>query len=107
MNRAVKEWRESGQYLPKCLRDFHDAKDLFKAVHNMVDVNEHDYVKSVTWTTGQCYVIDIFLWFMARFGYTLQKTRKRLEFEDIYKTVADCREYRNKQFADMINERTP
>lgn len=30
-------WRREGQYLPEFMRDFHDQKDLFKALQDVVD----------------------------------------------------------------------
>lgn len=44
---------------------------------------EHEYAKSIGWIAGQCYVIDIFLWHMARHGYVLRKASTKLPFEDI------------------------
>lgn len=29
----MEKWLESGNYLPKFMRDFHDQKDLFKSMH--------------------------------------------------------------------------
>lgn len=83
MDERVKAWRLSGKYLPRFLRDFHDQKDAFKAMHSIVDVEEHEYAKSIGWIAGQCYVIDIFLWHMARHGYVLRKASTKLPFEDI------------------------
>lgn len=80
---AVQEWRKSGKYLPRFLRDFHDQKDVFKAMHSMVNVEGHDYAKEISWVAGHCYVIDIFLWHMARHGYVLRRADKKLPFEDI------------------------
>jgi hypothetical protein len=82
-------WLKSGKYLPEPLRDFHDQKDVFKAMHELIDVKGHDYAKSVDWVSGQCYVIDIFLWWMARRGYTLQRTRRRGEYRDLAADVAE------------------
>lgn len=86
MDDAVQEWRKSGEYLPEFMRDFHVQKDTFKALHLSVDVEKNDYAKSVNWVAGQCYVIDIFLWHMARHGYVLRRTNKRLPFDDIHET---------------------
>lgn len=80
---SLETWMRSGEYLPPPIRDFHDQKDLFKAIHALVDVEGHGLAKSVDWVTGQCYVIDVFLWFMARRGYTLQRSRKRLGFRSL------------------------
>lgn len=80
---AVERWRKAGRYLPKFMRDFHDQKAIFKAMHRMVDVEKHEYCKEIGWVSGQCYIIDIFLWHMARHGYTLQRAPQKLPFEDI------------------------
>jgi hypothetical protein len=61
---------------------------VFKSMHEIVNVQGHDYAKPVDWVAGQCYVIDIFLWFMARRGYTLQRSRQRLPFRDLDADVA-------------------
>jgi hypothetical protein len=81
------------------MRDFHDAKDLFKAMHELQkpadpsDVIGGHY--SIDFVTGQCYVIDRFLWFMARRGYTLQRSRARLPFRDLQADVSAATEKRN------------
>ena len=98
------EWLKTGEYLPEPMRDFHDGKDLFKAIYDTIDVEQHDL--DIDFRRGMCYVIDIFLWFMAKHGYTLQKTRKQgVEFKDINETVSKCREERNKAFAEMWKNR--
>jgi hypothetical protein len=94
MDERVKKWRESGRYLPKFLRDFHDQKDTFKAIHEGIAVDKHDYCKDVSWVAGQCYVIDIFLWHMARHGYVLRKSDAKLPFDDIEATNERAREKR-------------
>lgn len=81
------EWLKSGEYLPDFLRDFHDQKELFKALQEVVDRrNAKDgfsYTEGLTWVTAQVYTIDVFLWVLARHGYTLQRSRKRVTFSDI------------------------
>lgn len=85
----IDAWLKSGEYLPKVLRDFHDQKDIFKAMHKIIPEHPDDTIPRPSWIEGHCYVIDIFLWFMARRGYTLQRTRKRGNFRCL---VADVRE---------------
>jgi len=65
------------------MRDFHDQKDIFKAMHAIVQEQPSGTIKRPDWITGQCYVIDVFLWFMARRGYTLQRTRRKGNFRDL------------------------
>jgi len=80
------EWLQSGKYLPEFMRDFHDQKDLFKAIDA---VYEQDYPERVSWIRAHIYVVDRFLWYMASRGYTLQKIRTKVE----YRPFADFREY--------------
>lgn len=87
-------WLKSLQYLPPPLRDFHDQKDVFKAMHEIIDVEGHQFAKCVDWISGHCYVIDIFLWFMARRGYTLQCSRARVPFRDLSADVAEAQDRR-------------
>lgn len=91
-------WMKEGRYLPRFMRDFHDQKDIFKAVHGIITVENHEYAKDVSWVAGQCYVIDIFLWFMARRGYTLQRSKTKLPFRDLQE---DVQAYRNSSRAAM------
>lgn len=86
-----REWVKSGNYLPPIMRDFHDQKDIFKTIHETVAVEKHEYAGGVSWMVGQCYVIDIFLWWMAKHGYTLQRSRQPVDFHDIGQDVAASR----------------
>jgi len=92
-------WMKAGKYLPDVLRDFHDQKDVFKAMHDLqkpaspADTISGAY--SVDFVTGQCYVIDRFLWFMARRGYTLQRSRARMPFRDLHADVQAATEKRH------------
>lgn len=85
------------------MRDFHDQKDLFKTVHRQTphDITNDDSGK-VSWVDGQIYTIDVFLWFMARHGYTLQKTKKNLDFDDIGDTLRSDATKRREEEASMI-----
>lgn len=100
-------WMKDGDYLPPILRDFHDQKDIFKTLHRAVDVEKHDYAKVVNWIAGQCYVIDIFLWFMAKRGYTLQRSRARLPFKDIAIDIGDTRAASRKVLSELIQSTRP
>jgi hypothetical protein len=86
---ALDEWLKTGAHLPDVLRDFHDQKDVFKAIHETVDVEKYGQgiAQDITWVIGQCYVIDIFLWWMARRGYTLQRSRAKQEFVSLNDTL--------------------
>ena len=101
-DKSVLEWRKSGKYLPRFMRDFHDQKDTFKAMHDTVAVEKHEYAKDISWVAGQCYVIDLFLWHMARHGYVLRKADKDLPFDDIESTNADAKAMANKAMARAL-----
>lgn len=98
----VAEWRMAYKFLPKEFRDFHDQKDLFKAVHARVDVKANEYIKDLSFMQGQMYVIDIFLWFMARHGYTLQKSRAKLNFNSLDDTLKYCEDERIEEMRKMF-----
>lgn len=96
---ALTDWMKAGKYLPDVLRDFHDQKDVFKAIHETQKPPSLDAATaehySLSFVTGQCYVIDRFLWFMARRGYTLQRSRAKLPFRDLHADVSAAKEKRD------------
>lgn len=99
MANPVDQWREEHKHLPPFMRDFHDQKDLFKAIHQtMKDTH------GVDWVAGQIYVIDIFLWWMAKRGYTLQRNRTKLPFNDIQADIAAETKRRDDQFTAMLSD---
>lgn len=94
------EWLQSGEYLPGFLRDFHDQKDVFNAMHDTIgNANENGNARD-----GHIYVIDTFLWYMARCGYTLQKSRKNVEFKDMQDDIERSKELRREAFSRVISE---
>lgn len=102
----VDAWLKSAEYLPDVMRDFHDQKDLFKAIHEII--SENDGTKAISWRDAHIYTIDVFLWFMARRGYTLQRTRRRGNFRDLAADVQAKTEKRNAAFmAAMTQGMTP
>lgn len=93
------KWLESGEYLPVFMRDFHDQKDVFKAMHNTItNANDNGNARD-----GHIYVVDTFLWYMARCGYTLQKSRKQVEFKDINDDIERMRCEFSEKFRDMLS----
>jgi len=86
----VAAWREAGRHLPVVLRDFHDQKAVFRAMHEVQASagGPSRLVREPTWVEGHCYVIDQFLWFMARHGYSLQRSRAALPFTELDETLA-------------------
>jgi hypothetical protein len=86
-----KQWREDMQHLPEFMRDFHDQKNLFKALScSFENANECP----INFMDGQIYTIDWFLWFMAIHGYKLTKTTANVEHRDIDEAVNQGRNYR-------------
>lgn len=98
----IDSWLKSGEYLPEPLRDFHDQKDVFKAMHGIIKERPGDFIKRPTWIEGQVYVIDVFLWFMARRGYTLQRTKRRGAFRDLDADVKAQNEKEDESFIAMF-----
>lgn len=80
-----------GKHLPDFMKDFHDQKDLFKLIEYVYENGSHKVGVDVpNWRDAQVYTIDWFLWFMASRGYTLQKNRSKIEFEQ---PIFSIREY--------------
>lgn len=98
------EWRSKGRHLPEFMRDFHDQKDLFKAIHDTYahDTNPEASNNVVNFRDGMIYVIDVFLWFMASRGYTLQKCRTKVEFIDLQETIEQSKQARTEMFAKAM-----
>lgn len=110
MSDATTEWLKSGEYLPPFMRDFHDQKDVFKTLQEVVERrNAKDgrgsYTADLTWITAHVYTVDVFLWIMARHGYTLQRSRKRVPFADIWDWLKGGREERQRAYGAMLRER--
>lgn len=103
---TVQEYLESGMYLPSFMRDFHDQKDVFKFLDDVrersVKKNGGSYMADMTFIDAQVYTIDIFLWVMARHGYTLQRSRKKLPFSDIDQTISSENERRRKEMSEAF-----
>lgn len=85
MKRSLDEWMHKGLYLPPFLRDFHDQKDVFKCIDEIVgrsrDKSYGDLLPG--WVGAHIYVVDFFLWYMARRGWTLQRSRQPLDFVEM------------------------
>ena len=95
---------DNGRYLPQWFRDFHAQKDFFKYMHHRIEPGKR---LSVSWVDGHIYVIDFFLWFMAKRGYTLQKCKSKTSdglFLDIHKELDDFRESRTEDFVAILEK---
>jgi hypothetical protein len=110
---SAAEFVAGRSYLPEPLRDFHDQKDLFKTVHGLVakrraeekaQGQHYPYLDDVTWVAAHVYVIDFFLWFMARHGWTLQRSRQAVEFDDLDARLAEAEKARLNALFDTIQQ---
>ena len=99
------QWLETRKYLPIFMREHNAQKELFKCIHSTVDIKK-SVLTPPDWINGQCYVIDVFLWYMAKRGYTLQRTQnKNLEFYDLQKDLDSFREVQSDLFRKELDKR--
>lgn len=75
--------------LPDFMVDFHDQKDLFKVIYTQYrEGNNKKLLENVNWVDAHCFTIDVFLWWMGKHGYKLQKSRcKNVEFYNPLETI--------------------
>jgi hypothetical protein len=103
---ALDDFTKSGRYLPKAFRDFHAQKDVFKTMWSRISFEDApDDVKAMSWVTAHVLVIDYFLWFMAKRGWTLQRSRVRLPFLDLDEEVKARKEREAEAFRSMLGDR--
>lgn len=102
-------WMASGAYLPPMMRDFHDQKDVFRCIDEMLEnyqskTPDHlGAVKHISWIDLHMVTVDVFLWWMAKRGYTLQRCRAKLPFADIDDDIARYKKRMQAVFAEAIN----
>lgn len=101
IDEEVEKWRKEGKHLPKFFRDFHDQKALIASMHYYTCKDDIPELKDINLMTGHVYITN-FLWFMARHGYTLQKTRKDLPFEDINESIESYRIQQQEKFFGIL-----
>lgn len=98
-NDPLFDWLSSGKYMPEFLRDFHSQKDLFKAMHNTITNAD----ENGNWREGHIYVVDTFLWYMARCGYTLQRSRKQVPFRSMDDDIERYKNEVSEKFSIMLS----
>lgn len=93
---------EPDEFLPDCMKDFHDQKDIFKSIwrHCMTEevLKDMTYQGKINWVMVHCFVVDKFLWFMAQHGYVLRRARHKRKFVDLGETVAEDQKERAETF---------
>ena len=110
MSDSFDTWLKEGRCLPDLMSNFHDQKDLFKAVDEVAErsiAKGNDDIKDVSWRAAHIYTVDIFLWTMAKHGYTLQNTRKPFAFGDIRAFVTDCANRMQEHSVSLIKSMFP
>jgi hypothetical protein len=99
------EYTKELHYLPDFMKDFHDQKDIFKAIHQLYADNESLQKMPNSWCDNHIFVIDYFLWFMGQHGYKLQRVRKKgVEFYNLNETVEKMLNKRNSGLMDILKQ---
>lgn len=102
----LQKWLENRKYLPKNLRDHHAQKQLFKCIHSTVDMSK-SVQNPPNWIDAQSYVIEVFLWYMAKRGYTLQRCEKSdIPFRDLEEDLGAFREAQSNLFHQELSRRS-
>jgi hypothetical protein len=96
----MRAWIDKHKHLPSFMRDYHDQKDIFKTFGNGKSPNPMD--EEINWIDGHCYTVDKFPWLMAFHGYTLQKSRAKLPFQDLDKAIKERRDKEMEAIGQMI-----
>jgi hypothetical protein len=96
----IRQWRERGDHLPEFMRDFHEQKGLFKTIHEQAVSDPN----APSWLNAHIYTLDAFLWFMARHGYTLQRSRAHLPFASIEETLAKATQERREREGALLKQ---
>lgn len=107
MDSKLKQWRDDQKHLPAFMRDFHNCKQLFKGIADYIELEDDHPAKEVNWRQAHCYTIDVFLWFMARHGFTLQRSRARQNFDDLDVLLNHLDELRRQAFTDAMQKQNP
>jgi len=106
----LQAWLDRAEHLPVPLRDFHSQKDVFLAINELMDMSSNTIAATVDPVAGHVYVVDVFLQFMARRGYTLQRSRQKLAFRDLTIDIeaATCAhaERQNKMLKAWIDQKS-
>lgn len=95
---SYQQWRKQGKHLPKFLRDFHDQKAFFKTLDEFYPRMRTIGGGELDWMTAHAFTIDRLLWFLAQHGWTLQRSRTRLTFCDLERTLAEAARLRAERF---------
>jgi len=104
----TKTYMNGGEHLPDFMKDFHDQKDLFKAIYGQWKDGETKVLEDVNWVDAHVFTIDYFLWWMGHNGYKLQKIRKKgVEFYDPVETIEKCNNIRRGVSSELLKNAMP
>lgn len=102
----VKDFLESGKHLPSFLRDFHNQKDVCKTLWCCMDKSSFPKeIQTLGWVNFHIIIIDIFLWWMAKRGWTLQRSRQKVEFLDVNEDIKKYKDEQTEVFKKFLEER--
>ena len=106
MDENITKWRKDGKHLPDFLKDFHDQKDFFRFLHEFTRPDEHEMIKNINFTQSHAYTMDILLWSLSRFGWTLQRNRSNQNFDDLEEFVQVFKDKRNENWKNILLSQT-
>ncbi|MNG20531.1 hypothetical protein D3C84_1047910 [compost metagenome] len=102
MDANLRAWRDEQKHLPEFMRDFHNCKRLFRGISEYIVCEDDHPAKEVNWRQAHCYTIDVFLWFMAQHGYTLQRSRAKQDFDSLDDLLEELDVQRRKSMAALL-----
>ncbi len=116
--RSLDTWLKAGLHLPPILRDSSNQAALFRFLNKVQENGIQQYKLkyptmpetsarrfAVDLISAHVYVIDTFLWMLAKCGYTLQRTRYPLDqVYDLAATLKAEEEERLKELGEQVKQ---
>lgn len=101
----LQNYMNNQENLPDFMKDFHDQKDLFKAIYEQWKNEDNQTLHKVSWVDAHVFTIDYFLWWMGLHGYKLQKIKKKdVEFYNPEETIEQSRLIRRGKETEMLSK---
>lgn len=111
MDHRIENWKRQLKYLPAVLDNFDKMKTLFRFLHTCIGAPDgREVLETMNYRNSTIYIVDIFLWVMADYGYTLQRNRlKNANFsciqENIHKLYSAVRANQGEEIEEIINQK--
>lgn len=111
MDPRIEYWKRQLKYLPPALNNFDKMKTVFRFLHTCIgDPDGRSVLETMNYRNSTIYIIDIFLWVMADYGYTLQRNRlKNANFsciqENIHKLYSAVRANQEEEIQEIVNQK--